>query len=399
MNKIELLAPAGDLFRGKIAILYGADAIYFGAKQYSLRARASNFEDEDIKAMIHFAHKHNKKAYIVANILCHNIHLNNLEEFIKRIDSYEPDGYIVADPAIIECILKVNPQASIHISTQQSITNSKAAKFFQRNKASRIVLAREISFQELKLMKRNIKDEIELEFFIHGAVCISYSGRCMLSNNFCMRDANIGGCAQSCRWNYKIADQNKEYDYLFSMSAKDMSLVGQMNKLIPLNLASYKIEGRMKTEHYIATLCKAYSNLLKEYSAISDNKEIISKARKEVNKVANRETSIAWFDGQPTLQQMLQNENSKTVTQNYAFIIKQKIDDDEFVVTSKNYFSNSDNFELMTSKDKDFDFTISWIKNEAGQEVKIVNQPNREYTIHITKKIPQSDIFDIARIK
>jgi putative protease len=198
-NKIELLAPAADLTRGMMAINFGADAIYFGGKEFSLRMRASNFDLLEMNKMIDYAHSMNKKAYLVTNVVCRNHTLLNFNKFFTEIIKNPPDAFLCTDPAIIQKILAVNPKSVIHISTQQSVTNSKAALFWARNGAKRIVTAREVSKDELKLMIKNVQNKIEIEIFIHGAVCISYSGRCMLSSNFCLRDANNGGCAQSCR--------------------------------------------------------------------------------------------------------------------------------------------------------------------------------------------------------
>jgi putative protease len=198
-NKIELLSPAGDFYKGKAALDFGADAIYFGAKLFSLRARASNFDYKDIKNMCIYAHKLGKKAYLVTNIICHNHDIKSFTTFLHRVMKYKIDGFICSDPFIINTIKQNYPKAEIHISTQQSVTNSKAALFFQRNGASRIVMARETSFNELKQTVKNVNNKIDIECFVHGAMCIAYSGRCMLSNYFCLRDSNAGGCAQSCR--------------------------------------------------------------------------------------------------------------------------------------------------------------------------------------------------------
>jgi putative protease len=199
MNKVELLAPAGDLSRGKIALDFGADAIYFGGKQYSLRSRASNFDLEQIEEICNYAHERNKKCFLVTNIVCHNSMIKGFKNYLNSIMGFKPNAFICSDPYIIKTIHENYPQAQIHVSTQQSICNSKSALFFARNGATRVVLAREVSHKEEKMLIENVKGKVEIESFVHGAVCIAYSGRCMLSNNFCYRDANNGGCAQSCR--------------------------------------------------------------------------------------------------------------------------------------------------------------------------------------------------------
>ncbi len=396
-NRVELLAPAGDLFRGQIALDYGADAIYFGGKQYSLRARASNFDYQQVKQMIDYAHSLNKKAYLVTNVLCHNIHLKNLIPFLKQVLSFKPDGFICADPIIIQTIKELDPHVEIHISTQQSVTNSKAALFWKRNGAKRIVLARELNYQELKALSNNINNQIELEYFIHGAVCVAYSGRCMLSNNFCMRDANIGGCAQSCRWRYSLSDQNQQYASNFSMSAKDMNQMPNLKKLLALNIASFKIEGRMKKEHYIATVVQAYKNAINEYYQTKQIKHL-KKWNQELAKVANREVHQAWFNGKPTSTYMLNTAIEKQVTQNYAFIIKKVINDHTWEILSKNYFAINNNFEVIGPDHLPIKFKLKEIKDSDNNKLDIVNNPLKVLTIKINKKLTNIKVNDMVRI-
>jgi putative protease len=286
MSKIELLAPAGDLYRGKIALDFGADAIYLGGQAYSLRARASNFGMGEIKQIAEYAHKLNKKIYLVVNVLNQNGMLGGFSDYLKQIKQYSPDAFIVSDPFIINEIRKIDKKTEIHVSTQQSVSNSKAALFFERNQCQRIILSREVSYSELVDLIKNVDKKIEIETFIHGAVCIACSGRCALSNNFCLRDANIGGCAQSCRWEMKLFDEkNKVYSNKFTMSAKDMCLITKVNDLIKADVSSLKIEGRMKTEHYIATVVNAYRKVIDG----SNKKMFIN----DIKNAANRETNLA----------------------------------------------------------------------------------------------------------
>ena len=396
-NKAELLSPAGDNFKARIALEYGADAIYFGGKQYSLRARASNFDFADIKSTIELAHKMNKKVYIVTNILCHNIHMKNAEVFFNEVLKYKPDGFICADPFITELIRKLDKDVEIHISTQQSVTNSKAALFWKRNHASRIVLAREVEYENLKLLTNNVAKNIDIEYFIHGAVCIGYSGRCMLSNNYCLRDANIGGCAQSCRWEYKLYDETKDYANNFSMSAKDMSQIPNLEKILSLPIKSLKIEGRMKTEHYIATVVKAYREAIDEFYAngkIAD----VNYYNKEVENVANRETNIAWFNGLPDESFMIDSSVQKTVYQNYAFLVNKKLAANKFEVTSKNYFKKDYKFEAIGKNHKKLNFTIKNIYDKDNNSISIVNQPMQTLIIETDQDL-NLDTNDICRIK
>ena len=340
-NQTELLAPAGDLQKAYIALDYGADAIFLGAKSYSLRAHASNFEINDIKEIINYAHSKNKKVYLVTNIICHNALIKSAHEFIGQLVECNPDGFITSDPFIINLLKNNFHQKNIHISTQQSVCNSKASLFWKRNGANRIVLAREVSYQELKLLLKNLNHEIEIEVFIHGAVCISYSGRCTMSNNFSLRDANVGGCAQSCRWKYKIENNDiHQKDKYFTMSAKDMVQINNISNLLDLGIASFKIEGRMKSLHYIATVVNTYRKAMDNYYHNYDIN--FSLLTSEINNAANRETDTAWYFGSPDQTKMLYHDEQKIVNQNYAFIIMNHCNDFYEIQTKNKIYINQE---------------------------------------------------------
>lgn len=376
--KYELLMPAGNFEKGMYALEYGADAIYIGPKAYSLRARSSNFDFSEIKKITDYAHTKNKKVYVVLNIICHNGHLLGFEPFFKKINECNVDAAIVADPYIFSKIKEINKNFEVHVSTQQSVCNSKAALFWKRNGASRVVLGRETSFEELKLLDQNLNQEVELEYFIHGAVCISYSGRCMMSNNFSLRDANVGGCAQSCRWKYQIVNMDSINKY-FTMSAKDMSLLEYMNQLMSVNVASFKVEGRMKSIHYVATVTACYRNVMDAYI---NKKEIdIKKVKKELQKAENRLTSSAFFDKNPNETKMLYFEEERELLQNFAFVFTEEISDTEFKIHSKNYFTKNSKFEILMPDLNNIEFKIVEIKNTNKELIDIVNQPSTEFTI------------------
>lgn len=376
--KYELLMPAGNFEKGMYALEYGADAIYIGPKAYSLRARSSNFDFSEIKKITDYAHSKNKKVYVVLNIICHNGHLLGFEPFFKKINECNVDAAIVADPYIFSKIKEINKDFEVHVSTQQSVCNSKAALFWKRNGASRVVLGRETSFEELKLLDQNLNQQVELEYFIHGAVCISYSGRCMMSNNFSLRDANVGGCAQSCRWKYQIVNMDSINKY-FTMSAKDMSLLENMNQLMSVNVASFKVEGRMKSIHYVATVTACYRNVMDAYI---NKKEIdIKKVKKELQKAENRLTSSAFFDKNPNETKMLYFEEERELLQNFAFVFTEEISDTEFKIHSKNYFTKNSKFEILMPDLNNIEFKIVEIKNTNKELIDIVNQPSTEFTI------------------
>lgn len=396
MNKVELLSPAGDLEKAIIALEYGADAIYLGAKAYSLRARASNFDFEEIKNIANKAHSLNKKIYVVVNILCHNAMINGFSEFIKKLLKCNPDGLIVADPYIIKKTREFDKNIEIHTSTQQSVTNSKAALFFKRNGATRVVLAREISYEEIVSLIKNLNSQIEVEYFIHGAVCIAYSGRCMMSNNYSLRDANVGGCAQSCRWVCELSDDQKIYTDKFTMSAKDMAQMINIEKLIDAKINSFKVEGRMKSTHYIATIISAYRQAIDQYTnhyKIDNKSELL----KEIENAANRETSIAWFNGLPSVNEMLYHDVVKNVNQLFAFQIEDK-NKDGYRITSKNYFNVNQKFEVISGKHPKYVMTIKSLKDENGLPFKIVNHPMKTFYVTFNEE-KELCKYDIARIK
>ena len=272
MNKIELLAPAGDLEKLKWAIMYGADAVYLGGKKFSLRANATNFTIDEIKEGVKFAHEHNAKVYVTVNILFHEEDMTGLLEYLKELEDAKVDAIIVSDLFIIDLVKENNINLEIHISTQECTLNSEAVKFYKEEGVKRVVLARESSKKDIK----NIMDEtnMDIEVFVHGAMCTCYSGRCMLSNYMTNRDSNRGGCAQVCRWVFDLYDEYKTKisgDTEFAISPKDLSLLKYIPDLIDIGVTSLKIEGRMKSIYYIATLVSVYRRVIDKYLEDKEN--------------------------------------------------------------------------------------------------------------------------------
>ena len=392
-NKVELLAPAGNLEKAYYAFEYGADAIFIGAKAYSLRAHASNFDFDNIKEIVDYAHNRNKKVYAVTNIICHNPLLSSANEFIDKLIELKIDAYITADPYIIQ-ILNEKKQ-EIHISTQQSICNSKAALFWKRNGATRVVLAREVSYKELKLLTKNLNNEVEIEVFIHGAVCVSYSGRCMMSNNFSLRDANVGGCAQSCRWIYQIQNTEiKNKSKYFTMSAKDMQQSKYINKLIKLGISSFKIEGRMKSMHYIATIVKSYRNMIDNFYL---NKKSNQYYINELYKAANRPVDCGFMDLKQNYNKMLYHDETKQLIQNYVFLINKKIDDKTYEIIVKNHFNINDKIEILSPTYKNINIKIQKIIDKNNNEVSVCPTPMEKMIIVLSKPNKYINLYCIAR--
>ncbi|MCF0217873.1 MAG: U32 family peptidase [Malacoplasma sp.] len=391
----ELLLPAGNIEKAKYAINYGADAIYIGPKAYSLRARSSNFDIKEIKEITEYAHNKNKKVYIALNIICHNADVRNFKNYFSQIIDTKIDGIIVADPFILKTIREMNANIELHVSTQQSINNSKACKFFQKNGATRIILGREVSYEELKELLKNVS--VEIEYFIHGAVCISYSGRCMMSNNFSLRDANVGGCAQSCRWKYKIVNQELKdlSDKYFTMSPKDMELLYYFDKLLELDIAAFKVEGRMKSIHYVATVANCYRYFIDNYK----NNKIVDKdiIKNDLEKAENRLADCAWFNGTPDTKKMLYFELEKNISQIFAFNFEQQIDDYTFIIKSRNYFSKNTPIEIMYLDFKRQAVTIEKIWDNEGNEIDVVKNPMHLFKIKFNQPI-KFNKYLIARV-
>lgn len=395
--KTELLAPAGDLEKGYVALDYGADAIFLGAKSYSLRAHASNFDFDHIKEIVDYAHSKNKKVYLVTNIICHNVFIKPALDFIGKLVDCNPDGFITADPFIVNLLNKNFPDKEIHISTQQSICNSKSALFWKKNKAKRVVLAREVTYEELKMMMENLKKSIEIEVFIHGAVCISYSGRCTMSNNFSLRDANTGGCAQSCRWKYLVENKDiKNKNKYFTMSAKDMVQINNIDKLIDLGIESFKIEGRMKSLHYIATVVNAYRKAIDEYydNSLNNLKEL----KDELDNAANRLTDTAWFFSNPDSEKMLYHDVEKKVNQNYAFIFKSKLIDGFYEIVTKNKIAVGDKIEIIGPNLKNkIQTKILALKNKDHIDILVCSTPMSKIYCQLDTNV-ELDYPNIARL-
>ncbi len=345
MKKVELLAPAGDLEKLKIAVMYGADAVFIGAKKFSLRSRASNFSYEDIKEGCLFAHAHNAKIHVTCNILPHEGDMEGLIDHLKKLEECGVDAIICASIYILKMV-KMHTKMEAHVSTQETTTNICAVRFWEDMGADRVVLGRELSIEQIKEIKKNAKADIEV--FIHGGMCVSYSGRCMLSNNMTNRDANRGGCAHSCRWNYDlIVDNNKvNEDEYFQISSKDLCAIKDIKELILSGADSFKIEGRMKSLHYIATVVKAYRMIIDDI--LSGNSNIdYDFYEKEIKKAENRETSHGFLHGDVTISEQLYNKRSEDVSQTFCGIVKSYDKNTSMVyVESRNFFKPNSYIEL-----------------------------------------------------
>ncbi|MDD3999493.1 MAG: U32 family peptidase [Bacilli bacterium] len=366
---IELLAPAGNLEKLKIAILYGADAVYFGGKKFSLRARASNFELDDIKEGVLFAHQHHAKVYVTMNIVPHDEDFEGLVSYLKALEATGVDGIIVTSPHIAKTALSVAPKLELHLSTQFSASNSATLNYFKKQGFSRAVLAREVSLSQLALIKKNC--DLDLEVFIHGGMCSSYSGRCMLSNHLTNRDANRGGCAHSCRWNYTLYKDGKRLtDEYFQMGSKDLLGLRAIPELIELGIKSLKIEGRMKSVYYIATVVRVYRRLIDEYlknKSISDYQIY----EDEIYKAENRATATGFLYGKPKANEQVYDNTATPTNEFLGIVLDYDYQTQMVTAEQRNYFSVGTKVEFFGPSLNNTNHTIEEMYDDNFEKLEI----------------------------
>ena len=383
----ELLAPAGDLEKLKTALLYGADAVFIGGQSFSLRARASNFSLDDMKEATAFAHKLGKKVYVTTNIIPHHEDFDGLLEYLKGLESAHVDAIITASPYIVDTALK-QTSLEVHLSTQQSAINARTVNFWYKKGVKRIVLGRELDKHQIKELKE--QTEADIEVFIHGGMCMSYSGRCSLSDNMTGRDANRGGCAHSCRWQYEILDgKEKINDTYFSMSSKDLEAIEQIPFLIDANIASLKIEGRMKSLHYIATVVSTYRKLIDEYLATNQIKDY-EPYIKAMEKAENRLASHGYLEGMPGVEQQLYNMRSETPNQLFIGLVKSYDKESGYaMIEQRNYFENGENVEVLMPSGKEIQFKIEEIYDVDGKKIDICRHPKQLIKVKVPEAIEE----------
>ncbi len=371
----ELLAPAGDLEKLKIALMYGADAVFIGGQDFSLRARASNFTIDDIKEATKFAHERQKKVYVTTNIIPHHEDMHDLVSYLKALEEAKVDAIIAASPYIIETALK-ETNLEVHLSTQQSATNSEVVNFWYEQGIKRVVLARELDKSQIRALIPKTKADIEV--FIHGGMCMSYSGRCSLSNNMTDRDANRGGCAHSCRWNYElIRDGEKVSDQAFSMSSKDLEALEQIPYLMDSGVASLKIEGRMKSLHYIATVVSTYRKLMDDYHRLGIITDFTPYAN-ELEKAENRLASHGYLEGMPGVEQQLYNMRSERPTQLFIGLVQSYDPQTKIaVIEQRNHFILGELVEIFHPNGNVEPFVIESMTDIDDQVLDVARHPKQ----------------------
>ncbi len=388
---IELLAPAGNLEKLKIAILYGADAVYIGGKKFSLRARASNFDLDDIREACIFARKHQAKVYVTMNIVPHNEDLEGLEDYLKEIEAAGVDGIILSSPYYSK-VAGIAPKLELHLSTQFSASNSPTLNFFKKLGFKRAVLAREVSLKQIALIRENT--DLDLEVFIHGGMCTSYSGRCMLSNHLTSRDANRGGCAHSCRWNYSLYQEGKiiHPNEFFKMGSKDLLGLKAIPKLIDLGVKSLKIEGRMKSIYYIATVVRVYRKLIDEYLKTGRVNDF-QIYENEINKAENRLTSTGFLYHKPGVSEQLYDNSATPTNEFLGFVLEYDEKNKIATVEQRNYFKVGTGVEFFGPKLSNTAFTITEIFDEKMEPLEIARHARQILKFKVPFRLNPFDMF------
>lgn len=404
MRKVELLAPAGNLEKLKMAVLYGADAVYFAGKQYGLRAGAGNFSLDDMEEGVKFAHRHNVKAYLTVNIIPHNRHLKGLDGFLRKAAMTGIDGIILSDPGVFSIVREVLPQVDIHISTQANTVNFMSALFWHQQGAKRIILARELSLDEIKDIREKTPPNLELEAFVHGAMCISYSGRCLLSSYMANRDSNLGDCAHPCRWKYYLMEEKRpgqfypvfedeEGTYIFN--SKDLCMIEYIPEIIESGVSSLKIEGRMKSAYYVATVVKAYREAIDTwYRDPEEYRANRHKWLREIRKVSHREFTTGFYFDRPTREDHIYDRSS--YVREYAFVglvLDYDAQTGIATVEQRNRMFVGDRVEVVGPGRDFFNQEIKWMKDEEGNMIDVAPHPQQIVRMPMDKPVKPFDML------
>lgn len=383
----EVLSPAGDLERLKWALMYGADAVYIGGYNYSLRANANNFSIQDITEGVEFAHSLGKKVYATVNILFHNEDLEGLTEYLTTLSDIGVDAFIVSDLAVIKRIRELNLKPEIHISTQESSVNKFAVKFWESVGATRVVLARECSKIDILDIKNNT--DAELEVFIHGAMCTSYSGRCVLSNYVTKRDSNRGGCSQVCRFIFKT----KKYDD-FQIASKDLSMIDHIPELVDMGVYSLKIEGRMRSMYYIATVVNTYKNVVTLYKEGKLTNELMEYYKRVLNRLSNRENKSQFFTGDVNVSDQYYTGRKEVSNQDFLGVVLD-YSDNVMKIEQRNNFKVGDTIEVFGPNTLATKIKVDSIINEENESVSVANHPQEVLYVKVPFKVEKNDILRV----
>ena len=406
MRRPELLIPASSLEVLKIAVIYGADAVYIGGEAFGLRAKAKNFTMEEMAEGIAFAHARGVKVYVTTNILAHNYDLDGAREYLTELQNMKPDrpdALIIADPAIFTIAGEVCPDIDRHISTQANNTNYGTVQFWEKLGATRVVTARELSLREIRQIREHISDDLEIETFVHGAMCISYSGRCLLSNYFTGRDANRGACTHPCRWKYAVVEESRPGEYLpvyenergtYIFNSKDLCMIEHIPDLLNAGIDSYKIEGRMKTALYVATVARTYRKAIDDYLENPEKyEENMDWYRDQISNCTYRQFTTGFFYGKPDHESQIYDSNTYIREYTYLGIIGE-IKDGLYRIEQRNKFSVGEVIEIMKPDGRNIPVTVEAIYNEEGESME--SAPHAQQRIYV-KLNETPEVFDILR--
>ena len=403
MRKPELLVPASSLEVLKIAVIYGADAVYIGGEAFGLRAKAKNFSMADMACGIEFAHKHGVKVYITANILAHNGDLEPIKEYFRELKEIKPDGLIIADPAVFMLAKEICPNIERHISTQANNTNYGTYNFWHELGASRVVTARELSLKEIKEIREAIPTDMEIETFVHGAMCISYSGRCLISNYFTGRDANGGACTHPCRWKYHLMEEQRPGEYLpvfenergtYIFNSKDLCMIEHIPDLMSAGIDSFKIEGRMKTALYVATVARTYRKAIDDYMKdVSVYGANMPWYKEQISNCTYRQFTTGFFYDKPDDTAQIYDNNTYVREYIYLGIVDEKNADGLYEIEQRNKFSVGETIEIMKPNGDNVEVIVKRIVDEDGKEMTSAPHPKQKLYIDLGCELEKYDIL------
>lgn len=404
-RKLELLIPASSLEVLKIAVIYGADAVYIGGEAFGLRAKAKNFTLEEMKEGIEFAHAHDCKVYVTANILAHNYDLDGARQYFKELKQIGPDALIISDPGMFTIAKEELPDIDIHISTQANNTNYMTYQFWWKQGAKRVVSARELSLNEIKQIREHIPDEMEIETFMHGAMCISYSGRCLLSSFMAGRDANRGACTHPCRWKYSIVEESRPGEYMpvyenergtYIFNSKDLCMIEHIPEMLNAGIDSFKIEGRMKTALYVATVARTYRMAIDDYLEDPKKYEMnLPKYRTFISQCTYRQYTTGFFFGKPDETTQIYDCNVYERDYVYLGIVGDQVGKMEYSLEQKNKFYQGQKIEVMKADGNDIEVEVVSIKDEEGNEMESCPHPKQKLKINLGIELSKGDILRV----
>ncbi len=402
MKKPELLVPAGSLEVLKIAVIFGADAVYIGGEAFGLRAKARNFSMEDMKEGILFAHAHGVKVYVTANILAHNDDLQDVKAYFVELKELRPDALIISDPGIFAIAQEICPDLEIHISTQANNTNYGTYQFWRRQGAKRVVSARELSLKEIEEIRKNIPEDMEIETFIHGAMCISYSGRCLLSNYFTGRDANQGACTHPCRWKYAVVEETRPGEYMpvyenergtYIFNSKDLCMIEYIPELVKAGIDSFKIEGMMKTALYVATVARTYRKAIDDFFTSRETYEQnMPWYLEQISNCTYRQFTTGFFFGKPDEHTQIYNSNTYVKEYTYLGIVGEE-DSRGYRIEQRNKFSVGELIEIMKPDGRNITVTVQAIRDEEGISMESAPHPKQVLYIDLGQPLEKYDIL------